>query len=415
VCASTQILVPTLTSLSIPSILQPTTTTTTTTFDTMSPPEIPFDILLMIARCLTDDDGELCFADFNSFLKVNSSLYACLSRTLWKEAAGSDFATERVFTQLIRTNDLTRLKVFLELGANVEVSLPAFELKGSGVDEYEKVMQPTLLLIAADLDDVPLARLLIKHGAGVEYVDQGTDGNGDGTGDDDGVFSPLHAARSAEMVQLLLDHGADPDLEDEIGRRPLQWYAIRGESAPMRAILQHGAQLNLCRHWEMPLHEAARRNLEAVKLLVEYGADVEETEEDLKTPLHAASEAGKLDVVKFLVELSPEGIRKRDDCLATPLHRAAGAGKTEVVKVLVERWPDGMKKRDFWLNTPLHMAAASRLENTDLVRFLVERWPEGKEALNDQGQTPLSVFEEDQTAVGLAHRQEIFALLDDMP
>jgi hypothetical protein len=37
-------------------------------------------------------------------------------------------------------------------------------------------------------------------------------------------------------------------------------------------------------------------------------------------------------------------------------------------------------------------AAAGKL---DVVRFLVGRWPEGKQALNDDGKTPLLMFEED--------------------
>jgi hypothetical protein len=60
------------------------------------------------------------------------------------------------------------------------------------------------------LDDVPLARLLLEEGAKVEYSD----------GDGHGTFSPMHAARPAEMVESLLEHVAYPDLENEIKRRP---------------------------------------------------------------------------------------------------------------------------------------------------------------------------------------------------
>jgi ankyrin repeat protein len=92
----------------------------------------------------------------------------------------------------------------------------------------------------------------------------------------------MHAARSAEMVQLLLDHNADPELVNDINRRPLQWYVIRDEIAAMRSILQHGAKVNLNTRYEQPLHEAALHNLPAVQLLVEHGADLEQKDFDMK-------------------------------------------------------------------------------------------------------------------------------------
>jgi hypothetical protein len=93
----------------------------------MSIPQLLLEILLMIARLLEDDDGGFCFANFNSFLKVNRVLHSSLNRTLWQQAVGSNFITQRVFTHLLRTNNLPRLKFFLELGADVETLLPEFD------------------------------------------------------------------------------------------------------------------------------------------------------------------------------------------------------------------------------------------------------------------------------------------------
>jgi ankyrin repeat protein len=335
----------------------------------MPPPELPLELLLLIAHHIRDDHGELRYGDFHSFLQVNRALHACLNRMLWKEAAEHEVGARRVFTHLIRTNNLTRLNFFLELGADVEIHLPAFDITGR--DELSRVasdIEPTPLLIAADLDNVPLARLLLETGAKVQYFDE-----------DFGKFSPMHAARSAEMVQLLLDHNADPDLDDDIERRPLHWYATRDNIAAVRAILQHGAEVNPIGYSETPLHEAALRNLDIVELLVEHGADVRETDSDLNTPLHYAALAGKIDVVKFLVE----------------------------------RWPEGTRETNDSGETPLHMAAFVPRRNIDVLRFLVERWPEGREALNNDQKTPLSMFMEDWRVNGrLSDKEkEIIALL----
>jgi hypothetical protein len=86
---------------------------------------------------------------------------------LWKEAGEHEVSTQRVFAHLIKTNNLARLEFFLELGADVEVRLPAVEVTCTGVkpiigDEGGSNpfdIEPTPLLIAADSDNIPIVRL----------------------------------------------------------------------------------------------------------------------------------------------------------------------------------------------------------------------------------------------------------------
>jgi ankyrin repeat protein len=81
----------------------------------------------------------------------------------------------------------------------------------------------------------------------------------------------------------------------------------------MRVILLHGAEVNPIGPslWK-PLHEAALRNLDTVERLTKHGADVDVRDLDDYTLLHWAAEAGKTDVVKFLVERRPEAIREKN-------------------------------------------------------------------------------------------------------
>jgi ankyrin repeat protein len=136
---------------------------------------------------------------------------------------------------------------------------------------------------------------------------------------DDNVFSPMHAARSAEMMQLLLDHNADPDFRELRGLRPLHWYAFRHDIAAMRALLQHGAEVNPDTGYEMPLNIAVKHHLDTVELLVEHGADVRGRDFKGNTPLHLAAAARKIDVVKFLVEQWPEAKEALNNDGKTPL------------------------------------------------------------------------------------------------
>jgi hypothetical protein len=231
----------------------------------------------MIAHHMRGEHGELRYGDFNSFLQVNRALYACLNPMLWEEAVEHEVGTQRVFTDLIGTNKLAGLEYFHKLGVDVEVRLPVFSIAGLYGD-------PTTLLVAADSDDIPLARLLLEQGAKVQYLGR----------ESTGKFSPLHAARSAEMVQLLLDHNADPEFGDAHERRPLHFYAIRNDIMAMRAILQRGAEVNPITPFGKPIHESAQRSLAAVGLLVKHRADVQETDVSLNTPLRLAAAAGKI-------------------------------------------------------------------------------------------------------------------------
>jgi ankyrin repeat protein len=388
----------------------------------MASSHLPLELLLKIADNMTDDRRKLRYRDFNSFLQINCALHDRLNNKLWKEAADleSEASTlrEHVLTHLINNNNLERLKFFLELGADkfIEVRLPAFKIEGVNSRGYGSYETP--LLLAADLDNVLLARLLLEKGAQVQYSDESG-----------GKFSPMHAARSADMVQLLLDHGADPNLADETQRRPLHWFASGNEITAMQAILQHGADVHAMGGFGMPIHEAASSSLAAVELLLAHGADAEARDHQFNTPLHEAARYGKTDVMTFLLERWPQGTRKTNIFQETPLHFAIGYGweKTNAVRLLLEQWPAGARECDSNSNTPLHVAAAGGDRNIDLVkllvelwpegmrvrgafgatplhlaatawglevvRFLVQRWPDGKQALNDGGDTPWSLFE----------------------
>jgi hypothetical protein len=78
----------------------------------MPRPELPLELLLMIAHHIRDDPGELRYGDFNSFLQINRALYDCLNRMLWKEAEEHEVGTQRVLTHMIKTNNLAGLEFF---------------------------------------------------------------------------------------------------------------------------------------------------------------------------------------------------------------------------------------------------------------------------------------------------------------
>jgi len=84
-----------------------------------------------------------------------------------------------------------------------------------------------------------------------------------------------------EVVKLLLEHGADPNVKNRDGKTPLHNAASEGHLEVVKLLLERGADPNVKDDdGNTPLHNAAwRGHLEVVKLLLEHGADpnVQET------------------------------------------------------------------------------------------------------------------------------------------
>ena len=126
--------------------------------------------------------------------------------------------------------------------------------------------------------------LLLDYGAAADHPD--SDG-----------WTPLHAASQGghdHLVQLLLDRGAAPNHQDNRGRTPLHiaWKRIvllhpdaganGPDSGPDRTLL------------------SKRRNDNIVRLLLKYGADVNQPDSDGLTPLHLALQAGSAHVDQLI-------------------------------------------------------------------------------------------------------------------
>jgi ankyrin repeat protein len=128
--------------------------------------------------------------------------------------------------------------------------------------------------------------------------------------------TPLHSAASlgdVEMVQELLDMGADVNFQNERGESPLDYTCRNPHQADdtfpiilgnvTQLLLDRGADINARTNdsWT-PLHTAVHYGyIEVVRVLLEHGADVGSEDKQGKTPFTLAKE-GHYEIMKLLLE-----------------------------------------------------------------------------------------------------------------
>lgn len=122
-----------------------------------------------------------------------------------------------------------------------------------------------------------------------------------------------------------------------------------------------------------PIHFAAvNESPEALKLLIEKGANIFDQDLNKKTALHYATIMGRTENIKFLLENQPRLVKVRDRpgytamayaCMRNEIPTIEAFLDSKIVKVGTGQGKDRM--------SPLHWAAAAG--NYELCEFLLER------------------------------------------
>uniref|UniRef100_A0A1A8LV86 Cyclin-dependent kinase 4 inhibitor D n=1 Tax=Nothobranchius pienaari TaxID=704102 RepID=A0A1A8LV86_9TELE len=108
-----------------------------------------------------------------------------------------------------------------------------------------------------------------------------------------------------EVQRILEECRVHPDTVNEFGRTALQ-VMMMGNSKIASLLLEKGADPNLQdRQGIAPIHDAARTGfLDTLQVLVEHGASVNLPDHNGALPIHIAIREGHRDVVKFLAPRS---------------------------------------------------------------------------------------------------------------
>lgn len=155
---------------------------------------------------------------------------------------------------------------------------------------------------------------------------------------------------------------------------PVADAARRGDRDAVRALLQQGADVSAAHGDGMTaLHWAAERgDAELVEMLVYAGANLAAgTRIGQYTPLHVASKAGSAQVVRALLEAGADVSARSTNSGVTPLHLAAAAGDSAVIAMLLGHKANVNARESEWGQTPLIFAAAQN--RVEAVRALLAR------------------------------------------
>jgi len=225
---------------------------------------------------------------------------------------------------------------------------------GTDIDQADEFGNIPLLL-AVEKGHIGVLELLIKHEANLEVSDP------------DG-FTPLIMSAELnhpELLQLLLDGGADIAAEDKAERTALDW-AIIMQSAEAETILRENDAPSSAE--KSFIAAIQTNNIDAVKALLEKGADVNEPAYTTKTPLHYASHSRNKEILKLMMTEGADLEAKTEQGF-TPLSYAVGLNHPDNCRILLEAGAD-VDGIDNWKRTSLNVAANQGL--TEVAVILLE-------------------------------------------
>jgi ankyrin repeat protein len=217
----------------------------------------------------------------------------------------------------------------------------------------------TALSAPISAGDVTGARLLLDAGADPNHLlDAGLLGE---SHEQEPPVPPLSATveleSGSEMIGLLLERGADPDVPGWHGRTPYQQAVRTGQDQVADLLARHGASTALSSADQF-LAACRRADRAAATAILSASPELADrlTPEDHRV-LTDAADHGHTEAVRLMLDLGfPPGARSEQDDGATALHLAGGAGSTGTVRLLLERGADIEARDTTWDSTPLEWA-----------------------------------------------------------
>ncbi len=217
--------------------------------------------------------------------------------------------------------------IYAARGAHVETARVLIEAGANA--KQANVSGNTPLFEAAGSGDIELVRFLLQQGADPNVVNMKQ-------------VSPLANAifyKHTSIAKLLLQRGARPDFVDSTGKNGAIYAAANGETEILRRILDSDTEYAVALDAQyahdltLLMWAAGYGNADAVKMLVDRGAEFNLTDDRGKTALMIAAENGHADAVSVLLNSDADAdMRDKDGRTARDL--ASMAEQSETARML---------------------------------------------------------------------------------
>ncbi|MCJ1243058.1 hypothetical protein MMC30_000254 [Trapelia coarctata] len=263
--------------------------------------------------------------------------------------------------------------------------------RGANVNAQEKTEHRTAVSLAADKGHNEAIQELVDLGADINLthpnwwspLNQAILANqvdtvgvllylgADPSGPDAGGWMPsIFAIEKPEILNMLLDAGADPTKRGNGGLGAIHAAARSGNTTALTRLLQD-PRVNVdmperetaTGGRNTPLYEAVKsQHHDAVEILLNNNADPNSRSIDDWTPLMMAAELGDVKLMQMLINAGAliEVVCEKEG--RTPLHLAARKGRRVAVKYLVEGGAD-VNAKDVEGATALSLAAAGKFNS----------------------------------------------------
>jgi ankyrin repeat protein len=242
------------------------------------------------------------------------------------------------------------------------------------------------LYVAVQRGYVAVAEVLLANKADVN-LRSGTDISG---------ARPIHSAvlsGKTDLIQLLINHGADVNVTDAQGRTALEFAATQNDTNAAKLLLASKAAIETRdKDGNTPLYEAVDKgNAAMVSLLLDSGATVDDANNKNTTPLLLAVSRGRVDVTRILLEHKADPNRSGGIQIPSqnylgnwpPILLAVDRDENDILKLLLDAGgnPDS--------GSPIFSAILNK-NNVEAVRLLLDHRANPNRPDGD-GNPPLSM------------------------
>lgn len=198
------------------------------------------------------------------------------------------------------------------------------------------------------------------------FIDAGINPNAQNEADGRTVLISAAARGDLEVVKVLLERGADVNVRDNKGYTAL-FHALEARYDEVSEVLLNHPNLDPTARGLNGISALSsyvwRDKKEAVRKLLERGADVNAQDNDGDAPLHGAAQNGNVEIIDMLLAKGADPNLK-NKLGGTPLMWAAVFGHEGAARRLIERGADpslkdaeGMTARDWAIKNNRHDVA----------------------------------------------------------